>query len=66
MSEKEKQGSTGPGGSKSGSEESMQSKITSSLKKENEALEEATKKQAAKVSSLAKNIKELKKTEDNQ
>ena len=66
MSEKEKQGSTGPGGSKSGSQDSMQSKITSSLKKENEALEEATKKQDAKISSLAKNIKESKKTGDNQ
>ena len=43
----------------------MQSKITASLKKENEALEEATKKQNDEIASLAKNIKQLKKTEDN-
>ena len=44
--------------------ETSQSKMTAALKKENEALEEATKKQDKTISSLSKNIKELRSKKD--
>ena len=69
MSEKEKKPSDVPkkdeaGAGSSQGQESVQSKLTASLKKENEALEEASKKQDDTIASLAKNIKELKDKND--
>ena len=55
MSEKEKKANAGS----SQKQESLQSKVTTGLKKENEALEDVTKKQDDTISSLSKNIKEL-------
>ena len=65
MSEKMKKSPDTPSGSKSKDEkpESVQSKVNSSLEKENEILEEVTKKQDETISSLVRKIKELKKTE---
>ena len=69
MSEKEKNPSDANKKDQSSSchserQKALQSKMTASLKKENEALEEASKKQDKTISSLSKNIKELRSKTD--